>query len=215
MKKIFLIMTCLMIAFSGISDAATKLILDKDTKLIPVGCKVGRLITFKGGAEVVFNDQGEVTEGTLAGTESFFPAGIGYRVVSNEYTRIDLQPAGIPFQGRIVFNEKGEVVSGKLGVQKVYFALDNAGKYLELLWGKNVSFHPNGTVAEGTLTDDMLLRPIGWRNIKNETAGFIRFKGNSEIKLNPESEVLSGTLVEETKIGDKFYPAGTKLTFSE
>ncbi len=77
--------------------------LDKDTYLIIIGSTVlPNEVEFQGGTEVIINDRGEVTEGTLASSDRLFPPNHSERLEFLKGTRV-------------VFNTRGEVVSGTLG----------------------------------------------------------------------------------------------------
>lgn len=217
LAKIMIGILSILVFSSGTADSATRIMLEKDTSLIPPGCKVARQVLFKGGTEVILNEYGEVIEGTLVPNYTyFFPAGHGYRLFGSEFENVALHHFAISFKGKVIFNEKGEVIKGTLDAYSYHTYMDVAGEYLEFPKGTEIRFHDNGVVASGIMVSDALLRPIGWKILdKGKQAGFIWFKGRSEIELTPKCEVTSGTIAKETKIGNTVYPAGSKLTFSE
>ena len=62
-----------------------------------------------------------------------------------------------------------------------------------------LTFYQTGAVQTATLANDTSLRPVGWENnTNNGNAGFVKFKGGTEISFTQDGYVTNGTLDETT-----------------
>lgn len=59
-----------------------------------------------------------------------------------------------------------------------------------------LGFYPDGSVKNGRLRDDALLRPYGFKTglAGDEMAGFVEFTGGKDISFSKEGYVTSGVL---------------------
>lgn len=196
--------------------------LDEDTKLIPPGYKAIRFLPeFRKGTTVTLNEGGEVLEGTLATDPYLHCVPLQYEVDG----RVHFIEYGYVFRDgtKIMFNDKGQVVKGTFSHNTGLFIKVplNGNSELQLRPLTEISFHPNGIMAKGTLDAyaATYLRPVGWQKIIgfSDKAGYVLFKEWTEIELNDKGEVIKGTLSTDTKLisssGPKVFEAGTTIEF--
>jgi hypothetical protein len=212
----------LLFCASASATTITKM-LEEDTKLVPPGLMaVNSIPVFKKGTMVTLNENGEVIEGTLASDPWLNCVSLLYEENGRRYF---IQYGYVFREGtKVLFNNKGEVVKGTFSHNhQIQIAVPiNSRSKIVLRPLTEVSFHPNGVLAQGTidLYAKTYLRPVGWQQINNSDnpGGFVQFGDGTVIELNDKGEVTKGTLNKDTKLlspdgNIKVYEAGTNVEF--
>jgi len=226
-----ILMAVIFFCHNADADAAqiTKM-LDENRKLMPPGIVASLTILmpeFKKGTTVILNERGEVLEGTLTDSVRFYCVPLKYEVDGIRY----LKSCSYEFKAdtKVTINDKGEVVKGTLGHNRgewIWVPLsDNSS--LEVPPLTEVSFHPNGILATGTLGThfNTYLRPVGWirlltKDLTDSKSGFVEFKAGTAIELNDKGEVTKGTLNLDAKLlspsgNIQVYEAGSTVEFDD
>ncbi|MDT8901224.1 hypothetical protein [Anaeroselena agilis] len=214
MSKILLVLVFVCLSFSSASAAPITKTLAEDTLLHPQG-DVSGSVKFKGGTSVTLNEQYEVISGTLKYYGFLIPASKGFFYFYDKdlhSTLMIFKPDTCP----IVFNARGEVLSGQIG-EDASFLIWGSASHATFKKNTYIEFDEQGYVKTGTIYSDITFRPLGWRNFLplDDNAGFILFKGETEVFFGPGGQVSRGTIAKEFKINKITYPAGTTLQFSE
>lgn len=219
---------------SAAANTITK-ILDANTYITPPGVIASQwgnnMPEFKKGTSVIFNDYGEVIEGTLA-SDFYLPCVAGGPFYYREYfggSDAHMLPnrlLNFKQNTKVTFNDKGEVTKGTVGGSFIRIPVSQTN-YIEPPDGSEVSFHENGMIASCITSNELYLRPVGWRKIINENninqkiaPGFVVFKKGTLIQLNDKGELIKGTLNKDTKLlssndSVKIYEAGTTVEFDD
>lgn len=152
-----------------------------------------RVLPFKGGTEVIFNDRGEVVKGTLSGSDE----------------SIELNPVNhiLVSSGEISFHKNGMVATCTLSkasyLRPVGWALLLTENYtantacaglVEFKGKKPIELNEKGEVVKGTLNKDtkLLLEPDGSRIKTYEAGTTVEFDDNGVVKKAPQgSEAAS------------------------
>lgn len=217
MRKIIkLIIISLMCSSLAYAAPITKT-LDKDTNLHPQGWPSG-VITFKDGTSVSLNDNGEVISGTLKKEEPLILVGSAYFEAYSDPVLNGKDIKRISLIGTVTFNDKGEAVSGELALP-AWFNLIKDNEDYPIKFDENTMIYlsPDGSVAQGTIAQSTLLRPVGWKKYLpiDDNAGFILFQSDTEIIMGADVQVLKGTIANKLTVAGVTFPAGTTLQFSE
>jgi hypothetical protein len=211
-------------ASTAMVQAAT-ITLAKDTYLHPQGWVAGSL-KFKGGTKAVLNEQGEVVSGTTVYNEQLQLAGTVLSDFTDFTPSLTVSPRskGTTFgririggESQVVFNSEGQVMSGILGETCNIKLMGKREVFVRFLQGTVISFNEDGSVRQGTLAEDMELRPVGWKNYLpiDENAGFLKFKTDTEVFFGPDAQVVRGTLAKDHGIAGKTYPKDRVITFTQ
>ena len=205
------------IIFPLIAEAATTKTLDKETELHPQGWISGS-VRFKAGTAVTLNEQNEVMTGTLAYDESFLTVGNAFISVGESFRPAYFNRVEFMKGKPITFNESGEVLNGNLVSHTDIYLIKKKDRFITFQQFTFIAFDNDGNLLQGTLAHNTLLRPIGWKNYLplDDTAGFLKFKTETEIFFGPGGQVIKGTIAQDfTTLSKITYRAGTTLQFSE
>ncbi|MBP2657260.1 MAG: hypothetical protein H6Q69_292 [Firmicutes bacterium] len=212
MKKVFIVFLMLMY-IPVIALCSTTKVLDKDTELQPQGWTAGTL-KFKQGGTVELNEQGQVISGILKSFSQLRPVASAF-----SHALITARIGNIFFQSdyNVTFDEHGHVLSGILGTDSDVCLSPNTEPYVGFKYNTAILFDKDGNLIKGTICDDTLLRPIGWKNYLpiDNNAGLIKFKAGTEVVLGANAQVIKGTIANDLTVNGITYPAGTTLQFSE
>lgn len=149
-----------------------------------------RLLLFKGGTKVSFNDKGEVYRGTLSG--------------SNQNIALNLTNHITASDGPISFYKTGMVVTctlagdtylRPLGWEKLSTVNNTAGiacqGFVEFKGGKTVMLNENGEVVKGTLNKNTKLLTIGALSL--DVITLKNYEAGTTVELDEKGIVLKAS----------------------
>jgi hypothetical protein len=214
MKRVIIILAVFLV-IPAVAFCSTTKFMERDTELHPQGWIAGAL-TFREGTTVTLNDNNEVISGDLRWNERLLT--VGYSSALFEGLAGEGARALVAFKpGRVTFNERGLTLSGTLQHDATVILYGDANPVVYLKYCTYIEFNNDGSLLRGTPKADTYFHPKGWRtSLPNDTnAGFVKFKGLTEVLFGSNGEVITGTLANDVTINGTTYPAGTTLRFSE
>lgn len=216
MRRIYSVLTLVMIfAFTGTANASD-MFLQKDTALIPQGWSVADDdLKFKKNTTAILNDNGELISGTLNSDTYLRP--VGWKNIVNDfyfaetgslffprffhpihtYDNVALSAYGhirYKADAPVIFNAEGLVIKGTIDEDVTVALQNNKYGFVTFKEGTILTFDDKGAVISATLEKDTKLRPVGWKNNLNTTAGFIEFKSGTPITFTSDGYVTAGTV---------------------
>lgn len=231
------------IGMVGQSVSAETIKLKKDTDYYLQGHSVGEEVEFRKGTEVILNELGEVSEGTL--NEAVWLRPVGWQAIIQDYSfaagYVDVRPffprmthstyqmallnfGHLPYKEKtkIVLNEEGLVLSGTIKDAVTIALTEDKYGFVKFKSGEELVFYPSGRVKSGTLAEDTKLRPVGWRErlaLDKESVGYVEFRAGEDVVFDETGQVLVGTIKKTSKTlldeSGHEYASGTKLSFAD
>lgn len=216
MKKIILLLACLLITSFSFSQFGDEIVYPNGVGKLPhdtflnTGDMSG--IGFKAGTVPKLNDNGKVISGTLANdTYLNLPGGIngigfkaGTVVKFNDMGKVisgtlshdtflntgDMSGIGFKAGTVAIFNSKGKVINGTL-LHLTYLNLPGGIKGIGFKEGTLVTFNDMGKVINGTLSNDIYL---------NSPGNGINLKAGTNVTFNENGKVINQRLEKSTYV---------------